>query len=578
MDTAFDFIQPEFFNILFFQQKSVVIFPYVDLKHLRSLDIFAVGYNIVDLDSTALHNVREVLELEKYNSYSQNPSLFFITNVNETQLEEIISLEDIHCVINCHEDISSHVREDKFIFYNKKSKRFLNLTPEDLEFEKFLISSSKNTSILQDRILKIRTIATNIYTELNDSGNARTISKLLAEIDPKHWDKVLNYTRFYYKIEIPDISSRLYTLGRVEKSIYVNPFSDEYDLIVSKNKMIGKEFMQLIHDYRKQKVNSANLSTEQLYYPLKLYDYLRNHHWVNGIDEEFLTQWVSMDKTKYVLNEDDIIDFQYVLQKLKVPNHTIIEIFDFKDSHTDDSSLTNGQIHEDISKKEHQDDKSMFEKLTEIENLIDNDLSSKNTEYLLSEIGEIQTLLGRTPKSLELGALNLNQIPNETIKRILQTAEFDFGTRKTQTKMDATPVIVQYNKGFEMILKRKVAVQFRPFITQYRKKSSTNQTSKEFEKKFGGFLRKKRNISSGKWLHILRDLNNPQNPPDVQDFFNILKSKFDNSSLSIVREICEIIVPLRRAVHEEKIVFLEEILPVIPRFIFLLNLLIEKLF
>jgi hypothetical protein len=31
MDTAFDFIKPEFLHILFFQQKNLVIYPYVDL-------------------------------------------------------------------------------------------------------------------------------------------------------------------------------------------------------------------------------------------------------------------------------------------------------------------------------------------------------------------------------------------------------------------------------------------------------------------------------------------------------------------------------------------------------------------
>ena len=69
MDTGIDFLQPEFLNILFFEQKNLVIYPYVDLKHLRTLEIFTTGYNVVDLESTALYNLKEIIEFEA-NSYS----------------------------------------------------------------------------------------------------------------------------------------------------------------------------------------------------------------------------------------------------------------------------------------------------------------------------------------------------------------------------------------------------------------------------------------------------------------------------------------------------------------------------
>ena len=70
MDSGVDFITPEFLNILFFQQKNIVVFPYVDLKHLHSLELFTVGYNIVDLESTALHNLKEIeYKFKKKNYY-----------------------------------------------------------------------------------------------------------------------------------------------------------------------------------------------------------------------------------------------------------------------------------------------------------------------------------------------------------------------------------------------------------------------------------------------------------------------------------------------------------------------------
>ena len=77
LDTGIDFIQPEFLNILFFQQKNLVIFPYIDLKHLHALELFTVGHNVIDLESTALYNLKEIIEFEANNSYSQNRTFFF---------------------------------------------------------------------------------------------------------------------------------------------------------------------------------------------------------------------------------------------------------------------------------------------------------------------------------------------------------------------------------------------------------------------------------------------------------------------------------------------------------------------
>ena len=87
MDTDFDFMEPEFLDILFFQQKNLVIFPYVDLKHLHALELFTVGYNIVDLESTALYNLKDIIESETNNSYSQNPSLYLVYNLDKEKVK-----------------------------------------------------------------------------------------------------------------------------------------------------------------------------------------------------------------------------------------------------------------------------------------------------------------------------------------------------------------------------------------------------------------------------------------------------------------------------------------------------------
>lgn len=104
MDTEFDFITPEFLNLLFFQQKNLVIFPYVDLKHLRSLQVFVVGFDVVDIDSTAIHNLNEIIEYEA-SSYSQLPTFYFVLNSKTEEIEKLIDSPKIRCVANTHENV-----------------------------------------------------------------------------------------------------------------------------------------------------------------------------------------------------------------------------------------------------------------------------------------------------------------------------------------------------------------------------------------------------------------------------------------------------------------------------------------
>ena len=169
MDTGSDFIKPEFLNIVFFQQKNLAIFPYIDLKHLHALEIYTAGYNVVDLESTALHNLKEIIEFEANNSYSQNPTLFFIYNVDRKNVKNLMDLNGIRCIINSNENISDLVNGSKYIFFNKKNNQFLNYEVEDseLKFESHLISDSQNQEILQEEIHKIKITASRIFRELN---------------------------------------------------------------------------------------------------------------------------------------------------------------------------------------------------------------------------------------------------------------------------------------------------------------------------------------------------------------------------------------------------------------------------
>ena len=325
MDTEFDFIKPEFLNILFFQQKNLIIFPYVDLKHLKSLETFTIGHSIVDLESTALYNIKEII-FEANSSYSQNPTLFFIYNLDYQKVADILSIEGIRCVLNTNDDVSKLVGEGDFIFYNKKTQKFFNYDKDnhDLEFERYLFSTSENMFELQEKVQQIKIIGLKVFSEINKSNNIDNIPKIFEDYPPKFWDKILNFVKLYYKIEIPQMNKAMYKNYKKSESIegksQNSEFFNEYEFIISTNKIIAREFIQLLHEYRSKKVNPSNLKLDQLYNPQKLYNYLRAHHWKKGIPEDFLISWFQM------LKNEEIPDFENILKQLHVPDNITLKI------------------------------------------------------------------------------------------------------------------------------------------------------------------------------------------------------------------------------------------------------------
>ncbi|MFX0140756.1 MAG: hypothetical protein ACFFDN_44370, partial [Candidatus Hodarchaeota archaeon] len=336
MDTGTDFIQSEFLNLLFFQQKNLVIFPYVDLKHLHTLEIFAVGHNIVDLESTALHNLKEILEFESNNTYSQNPTLYFIYNVDRKKLRELMDLKGIRCVINSNENVGNLADGSKFIFYNKKNNQFVNynIDESELEFETYLITSSQDEEILQEKIQKIKMLAKRIFKELNHKGNLEILPEILVDYEEKYWNSILTFTANYYDIKIPDICDIQFKPLKKLKD-----YSKEYEILISTNKNAGKEFIQLLHDYRCKKVNSAHLELEELYNPQKLYNYLRNHHWKDGVPEDFIIEWIQMNISQYQLTREDMNDFETIFKKLNISNAFLITDNEVESSEKIESKL-----------------------------------------------------------------------------------------------------------------------------------------------------------------------------------------------------------------------------------------------
>ncbi len=320
MDTEYDFITPEFLHLLFFKQRNIVVFPYVDLKHLRSLDLFAVGFETVDIDSTVIHNLNEIIEYENNNSYSALQTLYFVLNPSFEELEKLIDSSGLRCVINSKENVESLANGDHFVFYNKKSNTFLNYSfdSQDLSFEKELFRISSSKELLLDELLKVKSASSKIFAELNQSGTPDNFPEILDGYDQKYWGKILEFTKLYYQIEIPDFNPlpQLPKNGSAEKKEI--DYSSEYEIVIKTNRKIGRSFIQLIHEYRYNKVNSANLEVNQLFYPKKLYNYLRNHHWKDGIPKEFVIDWLKSANKDFSDNEEALMEFQVILNMLNL--------------------------------------------------------------------------------------------------------------------------------------------------------------------------------------------------------------------------------------------------------------------
>ena len=291
----------------------------MDLKHLRSLDLFTVGFETVDIDSTLIHNLNEIIEYESNSSYSQLQTLYFVLNPSVEELEKLLESPQLRCVINSKENVESLANGDQFVFYNKKNSMFLNYAFEsrNLSFEKEVIGTTPNKQAIMDELLKIKSVSSKIFAELNQNSSLDNLPEILSEYDQKYWNKILRFTELYCQIEIPEFNRPVQLPKRKSSSKEID-YSAEYEAIIKTNRKIGRSFIKLIHEYRYDRVNPANLDVPQLFYPQKLYNYLRNHHWKKEIPKEFAINWLKNATRDFSDSEDLLIEFQVILNKLRL--------------------------------------------------------------------------------------------------------------------------------------------------------------------------------------------------------------------------------------------------------------------
>ncbi|MCK4237717.1 MAG: hypothetical protein KAX33_01250 [Candidatus Lokiarchaeota archaeon] len=325
MDTEYDIISPEFFYLLFFKQKSLIIYPYLDLKHLIPLECFLVGYNIEKLDGTALYNLSEIIEYGSISTHNHNPTFFIITNVNREEIEKLIKIKNFHCIINTKEEVSDNlISNSDFVVYNKKTKTFLNqdFSNIDLSFETEIIQKSSSLEFLADEIQSIKNLGNRIYLEFNKTGKIEDIIYLLSELKPQYHKKILEFVSNYYDIVIPiSISKELNQPNKNTGSKII----EQYQKIQKINLKIFSIFKTLLQDYKKN-FDDSNLATKQLF-PKNFFVYLREHHWKNGIPRKFLNNWHSRYISQMNPNEEDYTEFKQILSILNVSEPEINSLF-----------------------------------------------------------------------------------------------------------------------------------------------------------------------------------------------------------------------------------------------------------
>ncbi len=325
MDTEYDIISPEFFYLLFFKQKSLIIYPYIDLKHLIPLECFLVSYNIEKLDGTALYNLSEIIEYGSISTHNHNPTFFIITNVNREEIEKLIKIKNFHCIINTKEGVSDNlISNSDFIVYNKKTKTFLNqdFSNIDLSFETEIIQKSSSLEFLADEIQSIKNLGNRIYLEFNKTGKIKDNIYLLSEFKPQYHKKILEFVSSYYDIVIPVYIPK--ELNQPNKNTG-SKIIKQYQKIQKINLKIFSIFKTLLQDYKKN-FDDSNLTTKQLF-PKNFFVYLREHHWKNGIPRKFLNNWHSRLISQMNPNDEDHTEFKQILTILDVSEQEINSLF-----------------------------------------------------------------------------------------------------------------------------------------------------------------------------------------------------------------------------------------------------------
>jgi len=82
----------------------------------------------------------------------------------------------------------------------------------------------------------------------------------------------------------------------------------------------------------------------------------------------------------------------------------------------------------------------------------------------------------------------------------------------------------------------------------------------------------------GTWARIIEECNKSSKDVDIMEFCKVLKSKFDDENLIIIREACDFLSQKRNPISHKEILSIEEVTNIRIKIIELMNKVIDKLF
>ena len=379
-------------------------------------------------------------------------------------------------------------------------------------------------------------------------------------------NRILEFTSNYFDIEIhPTTFSEVAesSAHMTESKEELKDYSDEYIILVSINKNIGKEFIQLLHDYRSKRVNPSHLVLEQLFNPQELYNYLRNHHWIEGIPATFVKEWSEMKLSQYKLTEKDHADFEDILKHLDLELDAI---------DPQDTEIT------------------PYKKLLARKKAIKTPLSFSSLgenwvefqQWIVSHIEELERFSEKssqiTPKEEDGITLIMSNKFSPTIQNIFKTAENLFKIYRNDLSLtDASLVIAEYGKGLETVLHEKVSPIFSETVKKYRTNFKAKKTSVEFDKRFGNLMKSK-SISLGMWVAIIEKSDRIQPSEELREFYKCLNNQFDVTVLDAIKKACIFLSSWRNKSVHNNILALEKVVPLRERTVQLVNPVIAALY
>ena len=162
-------LSPKFLHLLFFRQKSMVIYPDLPLAKLKNLTAFTVGHTEIFLEPADLDTLKQAIEDGL--KTKDNP-MFICKGLEKKQLKRLLfAYEDIHFIFTT-DQVFSEIETRLYpsiIFYNWRQHDFYNYTfgQCDLECEQAIFKQTPSLKVIRKRLTRAKEYADSFYCLLS---------------------------------------------------------------------------------------------------------------------------------------------------------------------------------------------------------------------------------------------------------------------------------------------------------------------------------------------------------------------------------------------------------------------------